>query len=47
MKNNAQFVNSFPVSGFDTYICGTPRYDRAVMHLQTGDLVIRRDRKGI
>lgn len=37
----------FPVSGFDTYICGTPRYDRAVMHLQTGDLVIRRDRKGI
>ncbi|MBO5220194.1 MAG: glycoside hydrolase family 92 protein [Clostridia bacterium] len=37
----------FPVSGFDTYICGTPRYDRAVMHLQTGDLVIRREGKGI
>lgn len=37
----------FPVSGFDTMICGSPRYRRAVMHLPAGDLVIRREGEGI
>ncbi len=37
----------FPISGFDTYICGTPRHPRAVMHLPAGDLIIRREGEGI
>ncbi|MBE6613389.1 MAG: glycoside hydrolase family 92 protein, partial [Ruminococcaceae bacterium] len=37
----------FPISGFDTLICGTPHFDRAVMHLPAGDLVIRRQGEGI
>ncbi len=37
----------FPISGFNTMICGSPRYEEAVMHLPKADLTIKRTGKGI
>ena len=37
----------FPISGQDRVIIGSPRYDRAVLHMPKGDLVIEREGKGI
>ena len=37
----------FPISGFNTMICGSPRYKEAVMHLPKADLTIKRTGKGI
>lgn len=37
----------FPVSGSDLLICGSPRFDRAVMHMPGGDLTIVRSGSGI
>ena len=40
-------IGLFPISSFDKMICGSPRFARVTMHLPAGDLVIRREGKGI
>ncbi|MBQ2916428.1 MAG: glycoside hydrolase family 92 protein [Clostridia bacterium] len=37
----------FPISGFNTMICGSPRFEEATMHLPKADLVIKRKGEGI
>lgn len=43
-------IGLFPISGFDIMICGTPRFEKTVMHLlgvPEKDLIIRREGRGI
>ena len=40
-------IGLFPISGFDVMICGTPRFEKTVLHLPGGDLTIRRTGDGI
>ncbi len=40
-------IGLFPISGFNTMICGSPRFEEVTMHLLEADLVIKRKGKGI
>ncbi len=40
-------IGLFPISGFNTLICGTPKFEEVTMHLPKADLVIKRNGKGI
>lgn len=37
----------FPISGFNTMICGSPRYDETVIHMPNSDLTIKKVGHGI
>lgn len=37
----------FPISGFNTMICGSPRYEEAILHMPKADLIIKRIGDGI